>query len=88
MGHMDVTKQLKGGDGDGIPVHSKLALLPNNLIGTKRGLNICIFHQTLRAPQSNAKRCACGLDCNVVVDIRENELTMAKDAFNVDTCGY
>ena len=67
---------------------ASFALLPNNLVGTKRGLNTHIFHQTLGASQSNAKRCTRGLDCKAVVDIRENELTTAEDTFNIDTCGY
>jgi len=73
---------------NGILVHRKLILHPSNLICTNCSSNIAILYQALEAPQFNTKGCVCGLNCEVVVDIRKDKLSMAENMFNIDSCGY
>jgi len=73
---------------DGIPANSKLTLLPNNLICTKRISDITIPYQPLRTPQSNTEGCTCGLNCEAATDIGKNKAATAEDTFNVNRCSY
>jgi len=72
---------------DGIPVHRELILLPN-IVGTKRSPDITILYQALGAPESNTQGCTCRLNCKPATDIRQKEMAMAEDMFNVNSCGY
>jgi len=72
---------------DGIPVHRELILLPN-IIGTKRSPDITILYQALGALESNTQGCTCRLNCKPATDIRQKEMAMAEDVFNVNSCGY
>src|SRR5437588_11532778 len=71
----------------GIPVYRELTLLLN-IICTKEVIDITILYQALGAPESNAERHACRLNCKAAVDIRQDKTPMAEHVFNVNGCGY